>query len=165
MSKKIQYRNQVIWISIRKIASVFIFLGIISLACIYDSPKPEYADMLEADITIQSIKEHPAGRNTNGGFTITSDENELFSITGAYNACQIQKNLTRNALIHIKYYESSLFKLKNIVELSVGNTKLVTYVKSTTSYRIVLVIIGLILIVIGISFWVFGKRFKQENIK
>lgn len=168
MSKKIKYRNQALWISIRRIACVFILLGIISFACIYESPKPEYADMLEADIIIQSIKEHPASRNSSGGFTITSDDNELFSITGAYNAKQIQKNLTPNALAHIKYYESSLFslfKFKNIVELSSGNIKLVTYEKGTTSYRIVLVIIGTIMILIGISFWVFGRQFKQENIK
>ena len=88
--------------------------------------------------------------------------------TLSYNARQIQKNLTPNALAHIKYYESSLFslfKFKNIVELSSGNIKLVTYEKGTTSYRIVLVIIGTIMILIGISFWVFGRQFKQENIK
>ena len=98
MSKKIKYRNQALWISIRRIACVFILLGVIGFACIYESPKPEYADMLEADIIIQSIKEHPASRNSSGGFTITSDDNELFSITGAYN--ESSPELCVNSLLY-----------------------------------------------------------------
>ena len=165
MSKKTKYRNHALWVSLRRVACLFILLGIISIACIYAPPKPEYADMSEANITIRSIKEHPASRNTSGGFTITSDENELFSITGTYNARQIQENLTPNKLIHIRYYVSSFLKFKNIVELSVGDAKLVTFEKSTTSYRIVLVIIGLFLIVFGILFLMSGKQFNQKDTK
>ena len=89
MSKKLYYRDKKIWTVIRSISIFLMAFGLVAFILGVASPAPNYKDMAQTTITVQSVKYHLYYRG-NGVYVLKTDDNRRFNITGDFVAEQWQ---------------------------------------------------------------------------
>ena len=126
MSKKLYYRDKRIWTSIRNISIFLMAFGLLTLFFGVVSPTPDYEDMTQATITVQSLKYFIYYRG-NGVYVLKTDDDKRFNIAGAYNAKQLEEYAKPGTRAEIRYHHSKIFFTSYIAEMSVDGTLLVRY--------------------------------------
>lgn len=126
MSKKLYYRDKRIWTSIRNISIFLMVFGLVAFILGVASPAPDYKDMAQTTITVQSVKYHFYYRG-NGVYVLKTDDDKRFNIAGAYNAKQLEEYVKPGTRAEIRYHHSKIFFTSYIAEMSVDGNLLVRY--------------------------------------
>lgn len=126
MSKKLYYRDKRIWTSIRNISIFLMVFGLVAFILSVASPAPDYKDMTQTTITVQSLKYLIYYRG-NGVYVLKTDDDKRFNIAGDFVAEQWQDYLKPGTRAEIRYHHSKVFFTSYIAEMSVDGNLLVRY--------------------------------------
>ena len=126
MSKKRYYRDKRIWTTIRNISIFLMVFGLVAFILSVASPAPDYKDMTQTTITVQSLKYFIYYRG-NGVYVLKTDDDKRFNIAGDFVAEQWQDYLKPGTRAEIRYHHSKVFFTSYIAEMSVDGNLLVRY--------------------------------------
>lgn len=153
----------------RFLKTIILALVIFLLPFIYY--QPEYAQLEEADITIERTY-YSVGRGRPGSFIMTSDDG-IYKIGGDLSSREdFEIKLTPNTNVQIKYYRGIfvVIPMKFIEELTVNGETIVTFHNDQKITQVVFGIAGSIVLIIGFLIYAdsahilkkLRKRFKKH---
>lgn len=148
---------------------VLSIIGILMGGCISllfaINPTPDYEDMLETTITVDSIQYISRYRG-GGGYVLKTIDGELYNLAGDFHISDLQSHLHEGTEIQIKWYSKTwLFQKKlYIEEIKLQNELFSTYTNHDRESMIFGFAAGSLCIGMGIVGILFYRHFVHKEI-
>ena len=143
-----------------------ILLGILLPLLFVINPAPEYEDMLETTIRVESI-DYISGYRGGGHYKLKSVDGELYNLSGDFRIDDLRSQISKGTEIQIKWYSKTwLFqKTLYIEEIKLQNKVLSVYSNDDRGALIFGIAAGCLFIAMGSGGSVLYYKWTHEEIE